>query len=162
MATLELAASFDTTAQLWIKIRSQGQVVAHAQTELENGVTETLPSGTFRFLFAGGALSIVPVSPAGPKVTIQSNELVRALYDNTRRIRFDPVDYALAYEDGSTSPASVSLIRVDDNGLFWVNNHSLAELSQLSWFVGINGVLYGVKIDGDELVFVSEPVPPAR
>lgn len=159
MGTLELAASFDATGSLWIKLRSQGRASAYSRTELEKGLTQTFPSGRFNLSFADDAISIIPVDPPGPKVSIQSNELVRALYDNAKRVRFDPVDYAVAYEDGSQGPASLSLIRVDENGLFWVNYHTLGELSQLSWFVGIDGILYGVKIDGDDLVFVSEPLP---
>ncbi|MBI4678562.1 MAG: hypothetical protein HY748_13370 [Elusimicrobia bacterium] len=62
---------------------------------------------------------------------------------------------------GGAIPASVSLIREDQQGRFWVTYGKASEVAaEIKWFVAINGVMYGMKLEAPNLVFYSKPVPP--
>lgn len=159
---VELAAAFDAKGELWLKLRQDGRALAFPRAALENGAETALPAGRLRLSLVKGTLTLTPLDAAGPAVSLDTQLLAKALFDAARHEKFPPVDYALAYEDGSSVPGSVSLIRADAQGNFFVNYHGLDELAKISWFVGINGTLYGVALEGRELVFYSEPVPPLR
>ena len=81
---------------------------------------------------------------------------------SARRFTLGPVTYAALWSDGSVTPAALDLLRRDRDGNYFVTYRSPKEMrAAVQWFLGADMVLYGMRFDGADLVFVSEPVPPA-
>jgi hypothetical protein len=155
-------AAFDPQAELWIKLKDRGATAAHKLSDFEAGVEEDFPDGRTRVVLENGYLRAFPVhSPQTPQAHVSVPSLVRGLYNAAEHVLFTPVDYALVYEDGGAVPSSLSLIREDDAGRFYISYHSKAELSQIVWLVSIDGTMYGARLQGEDLVFYSEPTPGA-
>lgn len=151
-------AAFDPAAELWIKLKNQGRTVAHKLSDFEAGVEENFPDGRTRIVLENGYLRAFPARPPQtPQAHVSVPALTRSLYNAAEHVLFTPVDYAVVYEDGGQVPASLSLIREDAAGRLHVSYHSKAELAQIVWFVAIDGTLYGMKIEGSDLVFYTEP-----
>ncbi|MCH8851049.1 MAG: hypothetical protein IID41_00190, partial [Planctomycetes bacterium] len=83
-------------------------------------------------------------------------------YNVSLHVLFTPIEYAVTYEDGNLSTASISLIREDNVGRFWLTYKTRPERRKIHWFVSINGIHHGMKIVGDDLVFYTKrPATPA-
>ncbi|MBI3553041.1 MAG: hypothetical protein HY077_11050 [Elusimicrobia bacterium] len=158
--TLGFCAALDPKADFWIKLRQNDRFAAHPLNDFEAGVEEDFPSDRYKIVLENGMLRAFPVDPPqSPQAHVSTPALLRGLYETAEHVLFTPVEYAVAYEDGGLVPASVSLIREDNAGRFFVSYHSKAELSEIQWFVSIDGTMYGMKLEGDDLVFSSEPTP---
>jgi hypothetical protein len=155
LGVIEARAAFDAKGAPWIVLRQGGRAVAHALTDFDGGVVEEFPAGRTRTVLKNGVLQ-------GPRGDISVQDLVQALFESAKHQAFPPVDYALALEHGGLVPASVSLIRRDADGNFFVSYHSPSELAKIDWILGVNGTLYGVKLEGAALVFYSEPAPAVK
>jgi hypothetical protein len=127
-------SAFDPEASLWIKLK---------QGSAENGMIRAHPAE----------------EPQSPQANVSIPSLVRELYNAAVRVSFSPVEYSVVYENGGLVPASLCLIREDQQGRFWITCKKLSELKEIRWFVAINGVMTGMKLDERDLIFHSKPVP---
>jgi hypothetical protein len=147
LGLLDARAAFDPKGEAWVYLRQENRITAHPLKAFESGVE-------------GVVLENGVLKAAGAQVKVQA--LLGALFDAAKHVQFPPVDYALAYEDGGAVPASISLLRRDAEGNFFVSYHAPAELAKIEWLLGIDGILYGVRLEGRTLVFYSEPVPAVK
>lgn len=93
--------------------------------------------------------------------SVTYDEIFKELYDNSAKIVFaDLVEYAVIRNvDPLSKKAGIITMRVDADGMFWYsfNFDDIIE-NQIQWLVGINSVLYGMKIRAENLVFFSKPI----
>ena len=155
-------AAFDDKAELWIRLRQKEQAAAFPLAAFDKGVDVDFPVEKIHSLVENGVIRAYPVeAPQSPQAHVMIPDLLRALVTDAEHVLFSPVDYAVLYENDGLVPASLSLVREDNSGRFFVNYHSVAELAEISWFVSIDGMMHGVKIDGKDVVFYAKPAPPA-
>lgn len=155
-------AALDDKAELWIRLRQQDQNAAFPLAAFDKGVDVDFPVERVHALVENGVIRAYPVDePQTPQAHVMIPDLLRALVTDAEHVLFTPVDYAVLYENDGLVPPSLSLVREDQSGRYYVNYHSVAELAQISWFVSIDGTMHGVEIDGKDVVFFSKPAPPA-
>ncbi|MCX5795856.1 MAG: hypothetical protein NTY77_10210 [Elusimicrobia bacterium] len=152
----------DPQADLWVKFRQGSRAAAHPVADLEQGLDEAFPVEAYHFAVKDWMIRAYPAAqPQTPQADVSVAALLRRTYELAEHVLFTPVEYAVLYEDGGLVPGSVSLIREDAQGQLMVNYNKLADVQkEIQWFLGVNGVLYGMKVEGGQLVFYSEPVPP--
>jgi hypothetical protein len=162
LGLIGFSLGFDPQAELWAKFRQLDFASAHPVSALEKGLDEAFPVQSCRLQASGDKLSAYPTAaPQTPRADLSLDSLLERTYEAAEHVSFPPVDYAVLYEDGGLVPGSLSLLRKDDQGQFMVGYYSLADMKKdIQWFLGVDGVLYGMRIEGDGLVFYSEPVPP--
>ncbi|MBI5882031.1 MAG: hypothetical protein HZB91_02880 [Elusimicrobia bacterium] len=163
--SIGFGVGLDPEAGLWVKFRQDRVRSAHALAALEGGVVERFPVESYKFVLENGNVRAFPVQePQTPQAIVSVPAMLRQAYNLAAHVLFTPVDYAVLYEpetQGSAIPASVSLIREDQAGNFWVTYGKASETAAaIKWFVAINGVMYGMKLEAPNLVFYSKPVPP--
>ncbi len=138
---------------LWLRVSGEGVARQWSWQELSGGVSASFGNQTIRFSIdeRGGVT-------AG-SVSFNLLDDMWRLYEKAVRISIDPVLYAVTYEDGfSGVPRSVSLIRKDSEGMGWISYRSSDRLAEIHYFVAVNGVLYGMRLEGEMLVFYSKPI----
>lgn len=160
-SALDFALGLDAQGLAWVKFRQGGRIAAHPWTRLQPpGVEESFPGGRFLLRAAGSIVEARPLPEGGAVGATSLGELVELLYGTARRVRFEPVEYALAYESGESLPPSLCLVRRDREGRHWVTHRSLEELrGKVNWFLAVDGVLFGMRLEASALHFVSKPVP---
>jgi hypothetical protein len=125
--------------------------------ELKDGVSGEFPKQRIGLKRDG---EFVRVSPANPppdaEALVSVPELVDSLYAEAIRIVADIVRYAVVYEDGGRAPAAVSLLRRDSQGMYWISYRPVDRLKSIHYFVAVNGVLYGMRLEGENLVFYAK------
>ncbi|PCI37275.1 MAG: hypothetical protein COB53_06980 [Elusimicrobia bacterium] len=141
---------------LWLRVFGAGVTRQWSWKALGAGVSGSFGGKTIRF--SADAQGLVT---AGSLTFSFLDELWR-LYDRAVRIRIDPVLYAVTYENGSAGiPPSVSLIRKDSEGMGWITYRSVDRLAGIHYFVAVNGVLFGMRLEGQSLVFYRKPIDGA-
>lgn len=160
---MELAVGLDPGAELWIKFRQGGEVLVRTAAALADWNDLDLPNEPARAIYENGMVRFHPALDSRAQHTVVSVPgLIRGLYDASLHVLLGgAVDYAVTVEDGPV-PASICLLRRDNGGTIWVTHRSQAEMRELQWFLAVNGVLYGMKLEGQDLVFYSKPVPPSQ
>jgi len=145
---------------LWAKLRQGDAAAAWPLPRLEGGADADFPVEPYRFLYENGNIRALPLAePQSPQAIVSVPSLLRGLYDASLRVLFTPVEYSVLYEDGALAPASITLLREDREGRLWATYKPVAELGKMHWFLAIDGVMFGMKLEGPELVFYSQPVP---
>lgn len=156
------ALGFDPEAELWVKVRQQGQNLAFPRAKLETGVEADLPAERYKFLYENGAIRFFSAyDPQSPHSRVSVGELLRNLYNAAQLVVFSPVEYAVVYEPGGLVPASICLLRRDQAGTIWITHKTLEEMATIRWFLAINGMMTGMRLEGQDLVFYNKPVPPS-
>ncbi|MFA6003293.1 MAG: hypothetical protein WC881_04420 [Elusimicrobiota bacterium] len=156
-------AGLDPRANTWIKFQQDKIITAHPESELTGGIQERFPAGTYRFAIKGDALHASPIAaPHTPAAQVSVSGLLHAAYNAAPHAAIAPLKYAMLYEDGSLIPASVCLLRKDDNGILWVTYAKAADLQRIQWFVAVNGVMYGMKLEGEALAFYAQTMPATQ
>jgi len=146
--------------ELWGEFREKGAARAWSLSELTRGVNARLYLETYSFLYQGGLVRVIPAfGRQTPQASFSVSEMLRYLHTAAIQVLFSPVRYAVLYEDGRLAPASVSLLRQDSVGQLWVTYKKVEDLDRIHWFVSINGTLFGMRLEGSELVFYSKPTP---
>lgn len=145
---------------LWAKLRQGAASAAWPLPRLEGGAEADFPVEPYRFLYENGNIRALPLTaPQSPQAIVSVPGLLRGLYGASLHVLFTPVEYAVLYEDGALAPASITLLREDREGRLWATYKPVAELGKTHWFLAVNGVMFGMKLEGRELVFYSQPVP---
>lgn len=157
---ISFSVGFDPEAALWIKLEQERRIEARTWAQLEQGFELDLPVEPVRFVLEQGMVRAIPLTPPySPQTSVSFPSLLRGLTNAAVQVQFAPVTYSVVYEDGSSVPASICLIREDREGRFWVTHNTLAELRAIQWFVSINGSMRGMRLEDQELVFYSKPTP---
>ena len=154
--------ALDPQAELWVEFRQGERLVGHAIPALEKGVDERFPVEDYRFAVEDWTVRAYPLAaPQSPQASVPVPALLRSSYELALHVLFAPVEYAVLYEDGRSGvPASLSLLRQAQDGTLYVTYNKLSDLqAKLKWFLAVNGVMFGMKAEGDSLVFYSQPVP---
>ncbi|MBI5240453.1 MAG: hypothetical protein HY926_08260 [Elusimicrobia bacterium] len=160
--SIDFKLGLDPQADLWVKFKQGNRAAAHALADLEKGVDERFPVEAYHFAVKDWIVRAYPLAqPQSPQANVSVAALLRQTYELAEHVRFEPVEYAMLFEDGGLVPASLSLVREDRNGVLQVTYNRLADVQKaVQWFLGVDGILYGMKVEGVDLVFYSEPVPP--
>lgn len=158
-APLELSIAFDEKGDSWLTLRSGAWRASFSETAAAAGAAAALPGGAATLTRARGVWRL---DAAGATLSVGETALIDALYAAARKFTLGPVTYAALWEDGSAGPSALDLLRRDADGNYFVTFRSPAQMkSGVQWFLGADMVLYGMRFDAADLVFVSEPVPPA-
>lgn len=154
---LRLSAAFDQNGESWLLLASGAESKAFALSALGSGAQATL-GGLPLTVRAGG--DTVTLAARGETFTVSYVDLIRALFAAARHVHPHAVlDYAVVAEDGARGvPASLCLIRVDGDGVFWVTYRSPQQLRAVTWFAAVDGVLKGLARQGDDVVFVEKAI----
>ncbi len=159
-APLEAAVSFDADGASWLTLRQGAWRASYSESALAAGAAANLPSSAATVKEAKGVITLSAAS--GTSLTLTEKELIDALYAAAVKFPLGPIAYAALWTDGKTTPAALDLLRRDDAGDYFVTYRTPAQMrSGTQWVMGANMVLYGMRFEGSELVFVSKPVPPA-
>ena len=86
--------------------------------------------------------------PQSPQAIVSVPGLLRELYEAALHALFTPVEYAVLYEDGALAPAAITLLREDREGRLWATYKPVAEMGKMHWFLAVNGVMFGMKLEG--------------
>lgn len=167
---LDFSLGFDPAYEPWAKLRQEGMFAAFPRGRLERGVELDFPRGRYRISYADGALFAASTredsraSPAvtpGRSVRVPARSLLDALYERGRPAVFPPVRYVILFEDGGLLPPSVAMLRRDVEGTYWTACRNLDALRALHWLLAVDGIMFGMRWEGEALAFYSKPVPPA-
>lgn len=159
--SMEFALGFAPKYESWIKFRQGGKTAAHGLKRLETGVEEDFPVERYRLTFGNGSVRAFPVRPPQePQARVPMGEMLDSLYNKGLHVHFPYVEYAVLYEDGGVLPPSVALLRLDHEGTYWLTHKETKELKWIFWFLAVDGTMYGMRLEGMDLVFHSKPVPP--
>jgi hypothetical protein len=140
---LALQMTFDGQGEPWLKVREGAATKAAALAKLGEPVALNLPGGPVTVQSRGRKIAI-------GNVEVAHDALNAAVFGNARKIQIGPVPYALLYEDGSTVPASVSLVR-ESGGRYFVSYHTVASLSSHQWILAADGLMWAIRLDASEL-----------
>lgn len=155
---ISFSVGLDPKADLWINLRQEEHSLARPLKDFESTLEADFPVERYGFLYENGNIRAFPTEhPRSPQAIVSVPSMLRSLYNASLHVLFTPVEYAVVYEDGSRVPGSVSLIRQDYTGRFMITHKSLQELAQVVWFVSINGTFYGMRLEGENLVFYAKP-----
>lgn len=155
-----VAVGFDPKADLWVKFRQRDHISAHPLSKLQTGVEEDFPDDSYRLFVENGNARVVPVNPPhAPQATASLPALIRQLYNAALHVQFDLLNYAVIRENDSGVPASICLIREDPAGRFYVTYRAPAQLKTINWIASVNGKLFGMRLEGEDLVFYTKPTP---
>lgn len=158
-APLVAAISFDADGASWLTLRQGAWRASYSESALAAGATADLPTGTVTLKEDKGRITLS--APSGATLTLTEQELIDPLYAAAVKFTLGPVTYAALWMDGKSTPAALDLLRRDADGNYFVTYRTPAEMkSGTQWVMGADMVLYGMRIEGLELVFVSKPVPP--
>jgi hypothetical protein len=162
--TYSLDTRWDQYVTLWAK-NAAGQTAAVKETELIAAATATLPSGSFRLRKENGTIVVQAADGASSaaSATVTGAQLLDALYQESLRVCFaHAVSYAVIRNvDPSSHASGIMLLRLSREGVYYSSFVTDAELRRTHWIVGVDTTLYGVKLEGDRLVFVAKPVETA-
>ncbi|MEK7705201.1 MAG: hypothetical protein AAB426_09600 [Myxococcota bacterium] len=135
---------------------SAKQLAAGARLELSSGalmLQET--DGVITFRRVAG-------TQVGKDVArVTSDEVFDALYDRSQQLTFDgTVTYAVIRNtDPKDGALGIMLVRRDCEGQYFYSlGRDEALRDPIKWIVGINGVLYGMKVVGPDLVFFAKRI----
>jgi hypothetical protein len=156
-APLEAAISFDGDGASWLTLRQGAWRASYSESAMAAGATADLPTGTVSLKEDKGVITLS--APAGATLSLTEKELIDPLYAAAVKFTLGPATYAGLWTDGKTTPAALDLLRRDGNGDYFVTYRTPAQMkSGTQWVMGADMVLYGMRIEGLELVFVSKPV----
>jgi hypothetical protein len=161
--SIGFGVAFDPQVDYWIKLRQDQRAVAHPIADFQAGLDEKFPAETYHFVLQNGMVRAYPVDPPqSPQANVSTPALLSQAYNLAQHVLLTPFEYAVFYEDGALVPASVTLIRENDAGQFLLTYCKAEDAQkQIQWFLTMDGTLYGMQLEGDQLVFYSEPQPPA-
>lgn len=152
--TLELGAGFAADETPTVLIKEAGAQVELALAQLRAGASAALPGGALPASYRDGLVRLGPAS-------FKLDDLLGAVYERALKLELPAgVRYAVILQGPVERPDAVVMLRRDSSGIFWVGRHPAAQLGAIDWLCGINGTLYGMKLDRESLTFWSEPVPP--
>lgn len=159
---MDFSLGFAPDTELWLKFRQDNQrqklTGAYPFASVQKGFVSRFPLGYYRIWSKDGLIHADPATgPTEPKASVSLTEVFESLLNRCVTIRIGPITYAILREDGALLPASVSLLRKDTAGRYWVTYNADKDLSQIQWFVSVDGVLYGLRREGETLAFYSKP-----
>lgn len=157
--TLWLSAGFGPEYELFVKVRQGGVTVALPQSKLEAKAVVALPEGRYRLEYEGGIVRAFALDESGGG-QLFAMDLIGSLYRTAVLVRLGVVDYAVLYEDGALIGKSATFLRQDQGGRFYLAYRDAAQLAKIEWLLAVNGIMYGVRLEGGTLGFYSKPVPP--
>ncbi|MBI4387013.1 MAG: hypothetical protein HY551_06495 [Elusimicrobia bacterium] len=157
-AALDFGIGFDPTGYAWGKFRQRGYAAAFSVEKLKEGLEWNFPSSRYRLSFSRGNFSASPARQQSPVAEVPLLILLSRAFEEGRQVQFGPVRYALLYEDGRDIPGSLSLLRKDEDGIFWVTYNGLEQArAGIRWFLSVNGTLFGLRLEGEHIVFYKKP-----
>ncbi len=158
-ADVGFSAAVGPDAGPWIKLAQKGALHAAALDKFDQGLDVDLPYERYRFIREQDDIRAFPVNAPQSQARVPIGELIDRLYRLSTHVRFPLSEYAVMHERGGVLPAAVSLLRRNDQGTLMLTHFQAAELDQVRWFLSVNDIRYGLKIEKDRLVFYSTPAP---
>ncbi|MCX5785034.1 MAG: hypothetical protein NTX59_05050 [Elusimicrobia bacterium] len=164
--TFLAAVSFDDNWEVYFEVSLKGSAAmpsAWNETMLKDGVTFKYAGGELKIKEENG--TIILTGPGGGSAQTSSSELFDLLYANSTQVTFgDAVTYAVAR---NMAPLSMNdgilTLRQGSDGLYYYSLTPDAQITgQPRWVLAINGVLYGLRLDGPELAFVSKAIEDGK
>ena len=159
--TVGVDADWERHLTLWPEGRPDA-AVTRSFHELAEGVSLPLERGQLTIRESDGALGFE--SGDGAQASLAVNALFDGLYRRSAQIVFaDAVNYSVIRNtDPETGERGIMLLRLSHDDIYYFSARTDAELSgDPLWFVAINGVLYGMMLDGEKLLFVSKKLDPS-
>ncbi|MBU2530644.1 MAG: hypothetical protein KKD35_06360 [Elusimicrobia bacterium] len=161
-STLIIDNNWEIYFAIWPEDSSMAVKTIWHEAELTRGVVYDYKDTKFNITLEDGIISI-GYDETGSKFIskISYDDILHKLYSNAEKISFaDMVEYALIRNhDPLNNKDGIITLRLDRDGMFWYSfNLDDIIAHQIKWLVGINGVLYGMKISDDKLFFFSKPV----
>lgn len=158
-APLIASLSFDAEGYSWLTLRQGAWSASYSESARAAGASADLPSGAASLKEERGVVRLSAAS--GETLELGEGALVDALYAAATKIELGPVTYAALWQDGSGTPAALDLLRRDGNGDYYVTYRTPAQMrSGTQWVMAANGLIYGMRLEGAELVFLHKPLPP--
>lgn len=154
---LEFAAGVDPVEKLWVKVRGASrQVRAFNLAELKEGFSDNVEGVRFRFIVEDGTLRVTREDNQHTHAHVSLPQLIRGLHTAALHVLLGTNEYAVVKQDFPL-PDAVALIKEEITGQLRVTYFRDEELGKTLWFLYNGGLLYGMKLDGTDLVFTSKP-----
>jgi hypothetical protein len=148
----------------WGKFRIGSEVLEFSFSDLQKGVRER----GFLFQSVYEDALILRVTRLSDGATAQADymELLEMLFREGPRIRVGGIEFALFVEEGSPIPATISLIQNRSSAGQWAYRIYLRSGSRaggrITWFFVKDGLEYGLRPEGGQVVFYAREGPSAR
>ena len=161
-STLIIDNNWDIYFAIWPKDSSMDNKTLWLEAELEKGAVYEYRGIKFNLVLENGIVNIAYDEPGNKFISkISYDDIFHKLYFNAEKIIFaDRVEYAIIRNhDPLNDKEGIIALRRDREGMFWYS-FNLDDIisNQIKWLVGINGVLYGMRIQDNNLVFFSKVV----
>jgi len=161
--------NWDTRVLVWLPGAPE-KAVSWLETELDKGVSFTLPDGGAVTIATQPDGSFLFARPErGESATVQPNAMLDALYQQSVQKTFGGIiTYAVIRNADPRLPNDgIVLLRINDEGVYYYSYTTDDVLKRAPhYFVGINGVLYAMQSQAEELRFLSKTLdldePAAR
>ena len=147
---------------IWPENSSMDNKTLWLGAELEKGVVYEYQGIKFNIVLENGNITIAYDESENKFISkISYDDIFLKLYFNAEKIIFaDRVEYAIIRNhDPLNDKDGIIALRRDREGMFWYS-FNLDDIisNQIKWLVGINGVLYGMRVCSENLVFFSKIV----
>ncbi|MCG2726989.1 MAG: hypothetical protein L6420_12210 [Elusimicrobia bacterium] len=159
-STVIIDNNWEINFAIWPENSSMDKKTLWPETELEKGAVYEYQDIRFNITLTSGIISVRYALSGKEFISrLSYDDIFNKLYSNTEKIMFaDSVEYAIIRNrDPLNDKDGIITLRRDNDGMFWYSFNSDDIISnQIKWLVGINSVLYGMKIRGNNLVFFSK------
>ncbi len=151
---IELTIGVAADGETLVKLLHAGQQVSVRNSRLGGGADAALPHDTrLHLVLAGDTLTIT--TPGAPGVTLTMSELLQRAYRNAVHFRAGSAEFAVLLEGSKDAPGAVSILRRDAAGGIQIQAFSAADVRAIKTFATVQGVDYGIRLEGDELAIYS-------
>ncbi len=161
-STLVFDDNWDIYFAIWPKDSSMDEKTVWSETELEKGAVYEYRGIKFNIALKNRIISMRYVKKGKRFISrISYNDIFDRLYAKSKKIIFsNMVKYAIVRNhEPLKDKAGIIALRLDRYGKFWYSFNLDDKISnQIKWLVGVNGVLYGIKVRDNNLVFFSKVV----
>jgi hypothetical protein len=143
----------------WGKFQVSGEEFVFSFDELQKGISRK--GLLFQTVYDNALILRVTRISDGTMAQARYVDLIEALFRLGPKIRLAGIDFAVFVESGSAIPPSVYLVEDRSWGGRWAYRIYLRDGvlagNRIVWFFSEDGLSYGVRPEGGQIVFYSRP-----
>ncbi len=153
---------FDDAWDTWFSLKPADAPLAAGawkESDLAGGAVYSCGGLELNLKETNGVVAIL--GPAGEGVSVPVSALFDHLYNDSFKITFGGIVTYSMFRNLAplTENEGTASMRIGSDGLYYFSVTPDTQVtSRPRWLVGVNSVLYGLKVEGASLLFVSKPI----